>query len=243
MYQAAFLFIIFLIFRIITGVFLFGTWRQTKNQNLLLLVIFFFMNAITLLFLVFGNVMLYDINTILTMIIGLIFIDRTFYQDRKSPFKLLLTLTLVLGALTIISYTMYDLSLTNQQAIAFLIHNIFVGALFVVFGLWSYIAATGSLKSLSSSDAVEPWVLGRYKLVKFYSICIILLGSLTPFTPVQGTVNWALSIILFANILRIAGETITWIMPNFLKKYFNRGYTSVDIIEELSEEEIMEGMQ
>ncbi len=243
MYQAAFLFIIFLIFRVITGVFLFGTWRQTKNQNLLLLVIFFFMNAITLLFLVFGNVMLYDINTILTMIIGLIFIDRTFYQDRKSPFKLLLTLTLVLGALTIISYTLYDLSLTNQQAIAFLIHNIFVGALFVIFGLWSYIAATGSLKSLSSSDAVEPWVLGRYKLVKFYSICIILVGSLTAFTPVQGTVNWALSVILVANILRIAGETITWIMPNFLKKYFNRGYTSVDIIEELSEEEIMEGMQ
>ena len=243
MYQAAFLFIIFLIFRVITGVFLFGTWRQTKNQNLLLLVIFFFMNAITLLFLVFGNVMLYDINTILTMIIGLIFIDRTFYQDRKSPFKLLLTLTLVLGALTIISYTMYDLSLTNQQAIAFLIHNIFVGALFVIFGLWSYIAAAGSLKSLSSSDAVEPWVLGRYKLVKFYSICIILVGSLTAFTPVQGTVNWALSVILVANILRIAGETITWIMPNFLKKYFNRGYTSVDIIEELSEEEIMEGMQ
>ncbi|HEC37909.1 MAG TPA: hypothetical protein ENI29_06705, partial [bacterium] len=95
MYQAAFLFIIFLVFRVITGAFLFAKWRETKKLNLLLLVIFFFMNALTLLFLVFGNLMLYDVNTIITMIIGLVFIDRTFYQDRKSPFKLLLALTLV----------------------------------------------------------------------------------------------------------------------------------------------------
>lgn len=243
MYQAAFLFIIFLVFRVITGVFLFGTWRKTKKNNLLILLIFFLMNAVTLLFLIFGNITLYDVSTILTMTIGLIFIDRTFYQDRKSPFKLLLTLTLVLGALTIITFTMYELSIIFQQNVAFFIHNIFLGALFVIFGLWSFIAASGSLKSFSSSDAVEPWVKGRYKLVIFYSICIVLVGSLTPFTPVEGTVNWALLVILVANILRIAGETITWIMPNFLKKYFNRGFTSTDIGEELSEEEILEAMK
>ncbi len=243
MYQAAFLFIIFLIFRVITGAFLFAKWKETKKNNLLILLVFFLMNAITLLFLIFESITLYDISTILTMTVGLIFIDRTFYQDRKSPFKLLLTLTLVIGTLTIISYTMYNLSIIFQQNIAFFIHNIFLGALFVIFGLWSFIAAAGSLKSFSSSDAVEPWVKGRYTLVKFYSICIILVGSLTVFTPIQGTVNWALLVILVANILRIAGETIAWIMPNFLKKYFNRGYTSIDIIEELSEEEIMEGMR
>jgi len=243
MYQAAFLFIIFLVFRVITGVFLFGTWRQTKKNNLLILVIFFFMNSVNLLFLVFGNVMLYDIFTILTMVVGLLFVDRTFYQDRKSPFKLLLALALVLGALTIITFIMFDLSIIFQQNLAFFIHNIFVGALFVIFGLWSFIAAAGSLKTFSSSDAVEPWVKGRYKLVKFYSFCIILLGSLTPFTPAEGTVNWALLVILFANILRIAGETLAWIMPKFLKKYFNRGFTSPDIIEELSEEEILEAMK
>jgi len=243
MYQAAFLFIIFLVFRVITGVFLFKTWRETKKNNLLILVIFFFMNAITLLFLVFGNLMLYDVNTILTMGVGLIFIDRTFYQDRKSPFKVLLALTLVLGTLAIISLTLFERSIMLLQNIAFLLHNIFVGANFVIFGLWSFIAASGSLKSFSSSDAVEPWVKGRYRLVKFYSICIILVGSLTVFTPVEGTVNWALLVILVANILRIAGETIAWIMPNFLKRYFNRGYASIDIIEELSEAEIMEEMR
>lgn len=243
MYQAGFLFIIFLVFRVITGAFLFKTWRQTKKNTLLILVIFFFMNAFSLLFLVFGNIMLYDVNTILTMAVGLIFIDRTFYQDRKSPFKLLLALTLVIGALTIISFTMFELSIFFQPNIAFLLHNIFVGADFVIFGLWSFIAASSSLKSFSSSDAVEPWVKGRYKLVKFYSICIILVGSLTLFTPVEGTVNWALLVILVANILRIAGETITWVMPNFLKKYLNRGYDSHDRSLELSEEEIMEGMR
>ena len=243
MYQAAFLFIIFLIFRVITGVFLFKAWRETKKNNLLILLIFFLMNAITLLFLVFENITLYDISTILTMTIGLIFIDRTFHQDRKSPFKLLLTVTLVLGALTIISFTMYELSIIFQQNIAFFIHNIFLGSLFVIFGLWSFIAATDSLKAFSSSDAVEPWVKGRYRLVKFYSICIILVGSLTVFTPVEGTVNWALLVILVANILRIAGETITWIMPKFLKNYLNRNYTIIDTVEELSEEEIMEAMR
>ena len=118
-----------------------------------------------------------------------------------------------------------------------------MGADFVIFGLWSFIAASGSLKSFSFSDTVEPWVMGRYRLVKFYSICIILVGSLTLFTPVEGTVNWALLVILVVNILRIAGETLAWIMPNFLKKYFNRGFTSTDIIEELSEEEILEAMK
>ena len=243
MYQAAFLFIIFLVLRVITGVFLFGAWRETKKNNLLILLIFFLMNAVTLLFLIFENITLYDVSTILTMTVGLIFIDRTFYQDRKSPFKLLLALTLVLGALTIISFTLFELSIIFQQNVAFFIHNIFLGALFVIFGLWSFIAASGSLKSFSSSDAVEPWVKGRYGLVKFYSICIILVGSLTPFTPVEGTVNWALLVILVANILRITGETIAWIMPNFLKNYFNRGFTSTDISEELSEEEILEAMK
>jgi len=243
MYQAAFLFIIFLVFRVITGAFLFKTWRETKKTNLLLLVIFFFMNALTLFFLVFGNLMLYDVNTIITMVIGLIFIDRTFYQDRKSPFTLLLVLTIVLGSLTIISFTMFELSIILEKNVAFLLHNIFVGADFAIFGLWSFIAASGSLKAFSSSDAVEPWVKGRYRLVKFYSICIILVGSLTLFTPVEGTVNWALLVILVANILRISGETLAWIMPNFLKKYLNRGYAAVDLSEELTEEEIMEGMR
>ncbi|MHA2007319.1 MAG: hypothetical protein ACXABO_14650 [Promethearchaeota archaeon] len=243
MYQAVYLFIIFLVFRVITGVFLFGTWRQTRKQNLLILVLFFFMNALTLLFLVFENLMMYDINTIITMVIGLVFIDRTFYQDRKSPFKLLLALTLVLGTLTVVSFIIFERSIIIERNIAFLLHNIFVGADFAIFGLWSFIAASGSLKSFSSSDAVEPWVKGRYRLVKFYSVCIILVGSLTLFTPVEGTVNWALLVILVANILRIAGETIAWIMPNFLKKYFNRGYTSVDLSEELSEEEILEAMK
>ena len=243
MYQAVFLFIIFLVFRVITGVFLFRAWRETKKSNLLILVIFFFMNAFSLLFLVFGNLMLYDVNTILTMGVGLIFIDRTFYQDRTSPFKLLLALTLVLGTLTIISMAIFERSIIFQQNVAFLLHNIFVGADFVIFGIWSFIAASGSLKSFNSSDAVEPWVKSRYRLVKFYSICIILVGSLTLFTPVEGTVNWALLVILIANLLRIAGETIAWIMPNSLKKYLNRGYTSPDTSMELSEEEIMEGMR
>ncbi|HEC40635.1 hypothetical protein LCGC14_0874510 [marine sediment metagenome] len=243
MYQAAFLFIIFLVFRVITGVFLLRTWRETKKKNLLILVIFFFMNAFTLLFLIFGNIMLYDVNTILTMGVGLIFINRTFYQDRKSPFKLLLALTLVLGTLAIISFTIFEYSIIFQQNIAFLLHNIFVGADFVIFGLWSFIATLESLKSFSSSDAVEPWVKGRYRLVKFYSICIMFVGFLTLFTPVEGTVNWALLVILIANILRISGETMAWIMPNFLKKYFNRGFTSTGIIEELSEEEILEAMK
>jgi hypothetical protein len=187
--------------------------------------------------------MLYDVNTMLTMVIGLIFIDRTFYQDRKSPFKLLLALTLVLGALTTISFIMFERSIIFQENVAFLLHSIFVGADFIIFGLWSFIAASGSLKSFSSSDAVEPWVKGRYRLVKFYSICIILVGSLTLFTPVEGTINWALMVILVVNILRITGETIAWIMPNSLKKYLNRGYDSQDISLELSEEEIMEGMR
>jgi len=243
MYQAAFLFILFLIFRVITGGFLFKTWRETKKSNLLLLVLFFSMNALNLLFLVFESIMLYDIFTMLTMTVGLIFIDRTFYQDRKSPFKMLVALTLILGVLTNISYILFERSIISQREVAFFIHNVFVGALFVIFGVWSFIAAAGSLKVFNSSDAVEPWVKGRYRLVKFYSTCIILVGAFTPFTPVEGTINWALLVILFANILRIAGETIAWIMPNFLKKYFNRGYTSVDIIGELSEEEIMEGMR
>ena len=243
MYQAAYLFVIFLVFRVITGAFVFGKWRQTKKQNLLLLVVFFFMNALTLLFLVFENLILYDVNTIITMVIGLVFIDRTFYQDRKSPFKLLLALTLVLGALTVVFFMIFDQSIIFEPNTSFLLHNIFVGADFVIFGLWSFIAAASSLKTFSSSDAVEPWVKGRYRLVKFYSICIILVGSLTLFTPVEGTVNWALLVILVANILRIVGETIAWIMPNFLKKYYNRGYTTTALIEELSEEEIMEGMR
>ena len=220
-YQAAFLFVIFLIFRVITGIALFMAWREKKKQNLLILFLFFVANGVTLVFLIFESVLLYDFSTIASIIIILIFIDHTFYQDRKSPFKLLLISTLVLGALAITFFTLYDLSIISQT-IGFTVHNYFVGALFLVFGIWSFVAASTSLKSIKSSEAVEPWVKSRYGLVRFYSVGIILVGLFTPFTPMAGTLNWALLAILIANMLRIAGETLAWVMPKWLKNYFNR---------------------
>ena len=243
MNQAAFIFIIFLLVRLITGVFVFKAWRKTKNRNLLTLLVFYLINAFSYIFLIFEILLLYDIIAIFTFTVGLIFIDRTFYQERKSPFKLLVILNFVIGVLAVLSIINYELSIIFQPYIAFLIHVIFVGVQLVTFGLWSFIAATSSLKSFSSSDAVEPWVKGRYKLVKFYSICLILVGVFAVFGPEDLTVNWALVIVLFGNVGRIAGEALTWIMPTFLKNYLNRNYTIPVTIEELSEEEIMEGMR
>jgi hypothetical protein len=242
-YEAVSLFVIFLIFRIITGIAVFMAWRKTKKQNLLLLFLFFVINSITLLILIFENVLLYDISTIISIFVILVFIDRTFYQDRKSPLKLLLILTLVLGAFAIVFINIFNSSLLLPRIISFGIHNWLVGALFIMFGIWSFIAASNSLKSIGSSEAVEPWVKGRYRLVLFYSVGIILVGAFTPFTPMEGTINWALLAVLVSNILRISGETLAWVMPKWLKIFFNRGYTATDIKEDLTEEEIMEGMK
>ncbi|MFX1273643.1 MAG: hypothetical protein ACFFBP_07570 [Promethearchaeota archaeon] len=241
MYQAAIIFIIFVAVRLITGGAVFINWRKTGKKNLLILLIYFLVNANSLIFLILENLWIYDLSSITALIVILVFIDRTFYKDRTSPFKLLLILSFILGGLVIAFNLIREFSIL-QPEVAFFIHNIFIGGLFLIYGSWSLIASGKSLRSFISSQAVEPWVKGRYKLVIFYSCSIIIVGLLTPFTPLEGTINWSLLILTVVNVLRITGEALAWIMPNFLKKYYNRGYISPVMIEELSEDEITEGM-
>ena len=98
-------------------------------------------------------------------------------------------------------------------------------------------SAMNSLKSLSSSKAVEPWVKGRFKLIEFYNICDILMGILIIWaspTQMGNKLSLPTLLILALNMFKISTELLAWVMPKRFKNYLNRGYISTAIIDRKS---------
>jgi hypothetical protein len=192
---------------------------------------------------------LYTIVSLITTVVLLTFINRTFYQGRKSPFKIILISAIILRITELIITLVYVGTVTVDNEIygtLEMIRVLSIGCGIILSAVWMFISAMNSLKSLSSSKAVEPWVIKRYKLIEFYNICDIVMGILIIWaspTPMGSQISLATLLILVVNMFKISTEFLAWVMPKRFKNYLNRGYTSTAIIEELSEEEIMEGMR
>ena len=241
---------IFVVLYIVMAISLYLSSRKENKQNLFILFLYYTITSVSLVILMTNTqitIILYTIITMITTVVLLTFIDRTFYQDRKSPFKIILISAIILRITELITSVYAGIVTVDNEIYGTLevIRIISIGCGVILSATWMFMSARKSLKSLSSSKAVEPWVIGRYKLIEFYTICDVVMGILicisSPFT--SGQINLATLLILVVNMFKISTELLAWVMPKRFKKYLNRGYTSAAIIDELSEEEIMEGMR
>ncbi len=242
---------IFVVLYSVMAISLYLSSRNENKQNLFILFLYYIITCVSLVVLMTNTQItktMYTIISLITTVVLLTFIDRTFYQGRKSPFKIILISAIILRITELIITLVYAGIVTVDNEIygsLEMIRVISIGSGIILSAVWMFISAMNSLKSLSSSKAVEPWVIGRYKLIEFYTICDIVMGILILFSsPASGSqITLATLLILVVNMFKISTELLAWVMPKRFKKYLNRGYISTAIIEELSEEEIMEGMR
>jgi hypothetical protein len=88
---------------------------------------------------------------------------------------------------------------------------------------------------------IEPWIKKRYLILGISSIFFTLNGFIILFVPIGvGFENLFFTILVASTVFLFSfGNLIAWIMPNKIKKYFNRKYKSVKD-EALSENALME---
>jgi hypothetical protein len=235
---------ILVVARLIIAVQLTRVGRRQKLPNLFWLAAFFYITS-------FGDVVL-TLSPVTNLLwpfflaVGLsetmlvMFIHKTFYQDRRSPYLIFMVL-----ALAILAYDMYAIIFIPQ--FAFLPHyNPFNW-------LWLIVVGNQAYKRIAADRAVEDWVKARYKLIIYYSLValvaplysiLMVIGMLSPafaasfFVP---TIQLVLQVVILIFVtIGIALEYLAWVMPEKYRKWLNRGYQSpTEDGEGLSEEEIM----
>jgi hypothetical protein len=172
------------------------------------------------------------------------FIQKTFYQDRKSPYLIFMVI-----ALAIFGASLYMLA--NQMA--------FLPYYSPFNWLWLIWVGYQAYKKIATDQTVEDWVKARYKLIIAYSLAALVapiytILTLLPFViPSVAVWLFAPTSILVAQVgilvfvtIGIALEYLAWVMPERYRRYLNRNYRAPMPDEAelgLSEEEIIQRLQ
>jgi hypothetical protein len=228
---------ILVIARFVIAIQLTRVGRRQKLPNLFWLVGFFCITGIGDIFFTlstFTNFLWpFFLSVGLGEIMLVMFIHKTFYQDRKSPYLIFMFI-----------------------AVAFLLANIF--STFFAFWspfnwIWLIVVANQAYKRVAVNPIVEDWIKARYKLVIAYSL-VTLFPPLYTILWLTATVSVPLANLLYspvggvvALLVNVGFSTIgvvlaylAWVMPESYRRFLNRNYQppAQDNAEtELSEEE------
>ncbi|HEX2997214.1 MAG TPA: hypothetical protein VHP14_20495 [Anaerolineales bacterium] len=239
---------ILVIARFIIAVQLTRVGRRQKLPNLLWLAAFFYITGTGDIFITLSPMTKLLWPFFLAVGLGevmlVMFIHKTFYQDRKSPY--LIFMVIALGILVV------DLiSLRVNPTTTYLPHyNPFNWLWLIWVGYQAY-------KKIATNPAVEDWVKARYRLIIAYSLAALAaplysIISIVPYIsqsfgawfytePTGPTIQLIaqVGILVFVTI-GIALEYLAWVMPENYRKWLNRNYHSpVHDKTELSAEEVM----
>lgn len=156
----------------------------------------------------------------------IMFIQRTFYQERKSPRPFFVGTALFFFLVGIL--------------LAF-VPTYMAPLNFFIWG-WLAVAAYRGYRQIAADKSVEDWVKARYQLTLTYALMLALIALLTIWqsystdylTPVLNIVTTILAFVL---------ECLVWIMPQGFRRFLNRKYVlpaqPLQVYTAMSEEEIM----
>ncbi|NHI93510.1 MAG: hypothetical protein EAX96_13565 [Candidatus Lokiarchaeota archaeon] len=168
------------------------------------------------------------------------FTEKTFYEDRKSPFLVILIINIVLLVISTITSGIIQF-LASSDIIIIGITRICIASQIMTIGGWQFMAAFNALKEFKSNEIVEPWVKVRYYLIIIYSACDFGGGATFIFLPLDKSVDIVFILASIFILILIAAQFLAWIMPRPLKKWLNRNYKTPEDGKELSEEQIISG--
>jgi len=230
---------ILVIARFIIAIQLTRVGRRENLPNLLWLAAFFYITGTGDIFFTlstFTNFLWpFFLSVGLGEIMLVMFIHKTFYQDRKSPYLIFMFV-----------------------AVVFLLANIF--STFFAFWspfnwIWLIVVANQAYKHVAINPMVEDWIKARYKLViayslvtlfpPLYTILWIVAMAIQPladliFSPVGGII--ALVVNVGFSTVGVVLAYLAWVMPEKYRLYLNRNYqppVQDKAGMELSEEEII----
>ena len=217
---------------------------KTKGTNFWWLFGLYFTSGIfglTDLILQIGNI--FALSSGFRFICMVLFIHYTFYLDRKNPTIYFFIFSVIIGIIIIIFNILFDFvnPLEIYDTIA---NNVQIFGNLVVFS-WLIYSSLKAFLDVKNDETIDDWVKMRYKLVILYSIIGIFVaiayGTLT-----STEINFYTIFIFLASIVYQFTQLIAWVMPKFLRDYFNRHFkadsSSSSIIDELSEEDVIRKM-
>jgi len=244
--------VIFLIIGIdlLTGFVLAFRSYRVKSQNLGFLAGFSFSSIFVSIFYGLGDSLFrhlgFTVSVFLANFFLLVFTNRTFFTDKKSPFfrffLIIFTASLIHAVLRIL-----DLFPGEWQMTAF--YNILISIIMAIPGYWFGYLVIKQYRSIKMEN-IEPWIKMRFLIA---GIGALLNGSvgwlaylivISQIPGVDPAGNLELITLLISALILITfsiGFFIAFVMPERMKQYFNRNYKPTDE-ETLSEEEIMKHM-
>ncbi|MFX1275500.1 MAG: hypothetical protein ACFFBP_06495 [Promethearchaeota archaeon] len=214
---------------------------KSKIQSIWLLVFHSFVQAIIFLqllrtpFLDLGILLSYTAG--ISYLLAVFFIHNTFYKGQKRVYPLHVLIIILSTINTIVS--IYDPYPFFQHPVS---PHVFVWANFSLAAIPNYWCAYVILKKYFAfrDKTIQPWIKMRYLIAGISHLSWAHLGIgimvgvyadiLLLFSPI-----WTATTITIFTI----GYFIAWVMPEPLKKFFNRKYEHGEE-KEMSEEEIMQ---
>lgn len=178
------------------------------------------------------------------------FIERTYYKNRKSPFKKVL----IFGGINyslhmVLSIAINVLFLVERTTLTRVLGNLLDITMAIVVFFWLGIASFQAFKNLEDKE-IEPWIKTRIKLV-WISSFIMMFAEIPDMIRIDPSIPYAdfdnvISLIVFMSQLAIISvfvvcQSFAWIMPPFLKKFLNRiqNFQFSDKKSSLTEEEVL----
>ena len=232
------------IIRLIIAVALATYAIKTKGKNFWWLFGLYFTNAafgLTDRILQMGDI--FALSSGFRFIFMVLFIHYTFYMDRNNPTIYFFIISVITGILIIIFTILNDY--INPLQVYDIIARItkIIGNL-VIFS-WLIYASYQAFQNVKNDDTIDDWVKMRYKLVILYSF-IGIFTAIAYSTLATTEINFYTISIFIATIVYQVTQLITWVMPEFLRNFFNRNFkshtSSSNQVDELSEEELINKM-
>jgi len=244
--------VIWIVLQLLVAIFLLYKMFKTKRYNLLPLILFFILSSIRIVFLIIVPSLrpIYLVLVQFPSIFLIVFTKLIFYRYKKSPFKIFLITLIIVRTIDFIIRLNFNISIpmTTELSESNLIYYYYI--LFSI--SISYLLSHGWLGFISiryylslRSEKIAEWLKKRYFLIGLSSFvyCInIFVYYLFPYTNVDifdfPNVIYSYMLLGFT-IFYSVGMFIAWIMPDKLKRYFDKNFQPIEETEFI-EEELME---
>jgi hypothetical protein len=173
------------------------------------------------------------------------FVHKTFYADRKSPFKIIMPVAFVIAGILVYIGFVRDgtpIGTSAYDQIRWL-HTLFSSAQFFLGGACQVIISCIEYVNLRKNSTVPPHVINRYLYFGLSAIFMILQAiSDVIWTYLDLTKGYGYTIASLFNSIVSVGYAIalymTWVMPSWLARYLDRHYSSAATSQTTSAQEI-----
>ena len=247
----------YIIPQLFIAIYLLSRMRSRNLPNLLWISLFFLGNAMEIVI-----QFLYLPIIWLTTIIYLSNISLAFYakftfqkKEKKSTFLIIIMILIALKLTTFTintffykTYNVFEETspLPVSEYFIYYFVRTLTSSLVAISYLYPAILSIRYYRSIRETS-IEPWIKKRYQILGI-SFCFPASNSVLYYLlPITGESAFQSPIfvivavlLLVTNIIFTFGNVIGWLMPDKLKKYFNRKYENPFTgVEELSDDEIM----